>query len=156
MAGYIDVAYLKSMGSLPSTFIDELLPTDPSDPNVVETTIEGVSRYMDSFLLKRYATPFQEPVPISVKFHCAQIVSHQLRIKVGFDPNSQQDEQIIRLRDEAFDWLKMAASASEGLVELPLREPDPGEKDATGVAHQKTQTFSYHNTINWHRAQKYK
>lgn len=151
MAGYIDVDYLRAIGSVPGALLTEL---EVNEPGRLEAMIAAVSRLVDSRLFKRYATPFKEPVPEAIKFAVAQIVSHQVRVVIGFDPSSEQDAQIVKARDDAFAWLTEAANASEGLVELPLREPDPGKADEAGVSRRKARAFSYRSAIDWHRAQR--
>ena len=117
MSAYFDVDYLKTMGSVPAAVLDEF---EDQHAGRLAKMIESVSRLMDSYLMKRYATPFSEP-PETVKLHGTSILSHQLRVLIGFDPGSAQDEQIIQARKDAFAWLESAANAKDGLVELPLR-----------------------------------
>jgi len=151
MAGYWDVDYLRTMGSVPGPVLAEF---DEANPGRLLAIIESISRLMDSYLFKRYATPFAAPYPEVVKFHGTQIMSYQLRIIIGFDPGSQQDDQIVKARDAAFAWLEQAANARDGLVELPKREPDPGKQDTSGVARRKARAFSFASAIDWHRARK--
>ena len=151
MAGYFDVDYLRTMGSVPDSVLTDF---DEANPGRLLAIIESISRLMDSYLFKRYATPFQDPVPEIVKFHGAQIMSHQLRLIIGFDPGSRQDEEIVNARNAAFTWLEQAANARDGLVELPLREPEAGKQDVSGVGRKKVRAFSYLSAIDWHRAQK--
>jgi phage gp36-like protein len=151
MAGYFDVSYLGMMGSIPASVLAEF---EAANPGRVAAMIVAISRLMDSYLFKRYATPFVAPVPEAVKFHGTQILSHQLRVIIGFDPGSAQDEQIVDARKAAFAWLEQAANSRDGLVELPLREPDPGKADAAGVSRHKARAFSYRSAIDWHREQK--
>lgn len=151
MAGYFDYDYLSTMGSVPGPILAEF---DESNPGRLVKMIEAISRLMDSYLFKRYATPFVDPVPEVVKFHGTQILSHQLRVAIGFDPGSQQDEQIIAARTAAFAWLEQAANARDGLVELPKREPDPGKLDASGVTRRKARGFSHTSAMGWHRARR--
>ncbi|MDB4946228.1 MAG: uncharacterized protein JWP97_5762 [Labilithrix sp.] len=151
MSAYFDVDYLKMMGSVPGAVIDEF---EAANPDRLDKMIAAISRLIDSHLFKRYATPFREPVPESVKFHGAQILSHQLRVVIGFDPGSAQDDQIIQARKDAFAWLASAANAREGLVELPLREPDPNKPDASGVSRRKARGFSYGSPMAWHLEQR--
>lgn len=151
MAAYFDVEYLRNMGSVPGAELDAF---EVSYPNRLDALIEAVSRLMDSYLFKRYATPFKEPVPEVVKFHGTAILSHQLRVIIGFDPGSKQDEQIIQARTDAFAWLEKAANARDGLVELPLREPEPGKGDVSGVSRRKARAFSFASAIDWHRARR--
>ena len=151
MAGYFDVGYLGMMGSVPAAVLAEF---ETANPGRLEAMAEAISRVMDSYLMKRYATPFAEPVPEVVKFHGTQIMSHQLRVVIGFDPGSVQDEQIVKARDAAFAWLEQAANARDGLVELPLREPAPGKGDVSGVSRRRARAFSYPTAMGWHRGQK--
>ena len=148
---YFDFDYLSTMGSVPGPVLSEF---DDNSPGRLSKMIVAVSRLMDSYLFKRYATPFKDPVPEVVKFHGTQILSHQLRVIIGFDPGSRQDEEIVNARNAAFAWLEQAANARDGLVELPLREPDAGKADAAGVSRRRARAFSYRSAIDWHRSQK--
>ncbi len=151
MAGYFDTDYLGMMGSVPSSVLTEFATANPGR---LEAMAVAISRLMDSYLFKRYATPFADPVPEVVKFHGTQIMSHQLRIIIGFDPGSAQDEQIVKARDAAFAWLEQAANSRDGLVELPLREPAAGKGDTSGVSRRRARAFSYTKPMDWHRGQK--
>lgn len=130
MARYIDLEYLKLVGNVPPAVLDEC---EEQTPGRIDKVIEAVCRFVDGRLAKRYSTPFGEPVPEAIKMAVAAIVSHHLRVQIGFDPGSQQDQLIVDAKNEAFAYLKEAADSKEGLVELPLREPPPGQKDAGGV-----------------------
>lgn len=148
---YINTNYLRMMGSVPGDVLDEF---ELAHPLRIDGMIESISRLVDSHLFKRYATPFSDPVPEVVKFHVAQIMSHQLRVIIGFDPGSRQDEQIVEARNAAFAWLEQAANARDGLVELPLREPATGKRDAAGVTRRKARAFSFDSPMAWHRARR--
>jgi phage gp36-like protein len=145
---YVDIAYFRVMGSIPDAELDDFVDKHPGR---FEAMSEAVSRLIDSYLFKRYATPFKDPVPEAVKFHAAQILSYQIRIFIGFDPSSQQDGEIVKARDEAIEWLSKAANARDGLVELPLREPEPGKQDEDGVSRRRARAFSFRSPIDWHR-----
>lgn len=151
MTGYFDEEYFRNMGSVPGAVLDGFIAEYPGR---LEKLTVAISRLMDSYLFKRHATPFAEPVPEVVKFHGTQILSHQLRIIIGFDPGSRQDEEIVNARNAAFTWLEAGANSKDGLVELPKREPEAGRKDETGVSRRKARGFSYASPMGWHRAQK--
>ena len=147
--GYFDAEYMRTMGSVPAAVLDDW---SAENPGRLEALIFAISRLMDSYLFKRYATPFDAPVPEVIKFRGTQILSHQLRVIIGFDPGSRQDEQIILAKDDAFMWLTNAAKpGGDAIVGLPLREPADGKKDVTGVARRKARAFSYERAIDWHR-----
>ncbi|MBN9162056.1 MAG: hypothetical protein BGO98_29545 [Myxococcales bacterium 68-20] len=134
MTQYVDRDYLKIVGNVPPEVLDQF---EAQYPGRIDAVIEAVCRVVDGRLAKRYATPFEhtakKPAPEAIRMHVAALVSHQLRIMIGFDPGSQQDQLLVAAKDEAWAYIKEAADSKEGLVELPLREPLPGEKDKSGV-----------------------
>jgi hypothetical protein len=124
---YVDIEYVKLVGTMPAHDIDAL---EALTPGTFSAIASSVSRIFDARLFKRYKTPFVEPVPEVVRWHVAHVVVAALWKKRGFNPGSEQDALIERAKDEALAWLKEAADSKEGLVELPIREATP---DATGV-----------------------
>jgi len=102
---YVDIEYVKLVGTMPAHDIDALEALTPGTFSAIATS---VSRIFDARLFKRYKTPFDEPVPEVVRWHVAHVVVAALWKKRGFNPGSEQ----------------------EGLVELPIREAAP---DASGV-----------------------
>lgn len=122
MSAYVDMAYVKLVGSMPAADIDAV---ETMYPGTFVGLASAVSRLFDSRLAKRYAAPFAASVPEAVKLNVAFVVVAHLWKKRGFNPGSAQDELIEKDRLEALAWLKEAADSKEGLVELPLREDLP-------------------------------
>jgi hypothetical protein len=116
---YVDIAYVKLVGSMPASDIDAL---EGLYPGTFDGMAEAVSRMFDARLAKRYAAPFAEPYPEALKWNVAHVVVASLWQKRGYNPGSAQDEIIQTNRTEALAWLKEAADSKEGLIELPLRE----------------------------------
>lgn len=116
---YVDIAYVKLVGSMPAADIDAV---EALYPGTFEGLAESVCRTFDARLQKRYATPFLAPYPEALRFAVAQVLVYLLFMKRGFNPSSEQDGLVQSNRDEALTWLKEAADSKEGLVELPLRE----------------------------------
>jgi phage gp36-like protein len=135
MAGYVDIEYVKLVGSMPAADVDQL---DTLYAGTVAGVSEAVSRMFDARLAKRYAAPFATPYPEALKWHVAQVVVYTLWQKRGFNPSSEMDSLITKNRDEALAWLKEAADAKDGLIELPLRQ------DTTAEGVSKGAPLSYH------------
>lgn len=113
MSQYITVDELIELGCMPSVDVEEL---EATDPGIVTKIIVGVSGLADSWLQKRYETPFaSNKIPDGLKLAVAQITAYRLYMRRGFNPSSTQDEFIKLLSDEAMAWLK---SASTGEIEL--------------------------------------
>jgi hypothetical protein len=125
MSCYVNISDVKDLGTLPEEDIDELERRFPGLTIRVATKISG---QFDDRLRKRYATPFQQPYPDSLIDNVARVVAYRLILKRGFNPSSEQDQLVVKEKDEALDWLKEAADSEKGLIELPLRqESPPGE-----------------------------
>ena len=118
---YVDLEYLKNVGTYEPDSLDDF---NERYPGRVDAIIESISRIFDARLSKRYAVPFEAPYPEAVKFHIAQIVCHQVRLQRGSNLGSEQDSDLVKAKDDAWAWVREAADAKDGLVELPLRE-DP-------------------------------
>lgn len=121
---YVDVDYVKAVGSMPAADIDAL---EALYPGTFDTVATAVSRLFDGSLCKRYSAPFSTPFPEALKWNVAQVVVATLWQKRGYNPGSAQDEIIQQNKADALAWLKEAANAKDGLVELPLREDTTAE-----------------------------
>lgn len=119
---YVDGDFIRLVGSMPPADIDAL---EVLYPGVVEGVSKAVSRLFDSKLIKRYAAPFEDPIPEALRWNVAHVVVSVLWQKRGYNPGSAQDQIIEKNKAEAFAWLTEAADSEKGLVELPLRQGDP-------------------------------
>ena len=124
---YVDLDYIRDHGTMDPESVDAF---EASSPGVIDKLAESVSKIFDAKLRKRYAAPFKEPYPEALRYHVAQFVCFQIWIRRGFNPGSEQDALLTRMRDEAYEWLQEAADSKDGLIELPLRETDPPEGKA--------------------------
>jgi hypothetical protein len=148
MSAYVDIDFVKLVGSMPAADIDAL---EALMPGTFVGIAESVSRVFDARLFKRYAVPFEDgKVPESIKWHVAHVVLAALWQKRGYNPGSAQDEIIQTNKNDAFAWLKEAADSKDGLVELPKRADAPGLE---GVSRGGPRAYSEQSPYAWTDAQ---
>jgi phage gp36-like protein len=119
MPAYVDIDFVKMVGSMPAADVDLI---ESAYPGTFAQLALSVSRIFDARLAKRYATPFASPYPEALRMHVANVVVWHLWRKRGFNPSSEQDALVTAEKEAAEAWLKEAADSKDGLVELPLRE----------------------------------
>ena len=140
---YVDIGYVKLVGSMPASDIDAL---EALYPGTFDGVAAAVSRVFDARLAKRYAAPFASPYPEALRWNVAQVVVAALWQKRGYNPGSAQDEIIQKNKDDAFAWVKEAADSKDGLVELPLRENLP---TGSGVERGGPLGYSEQSPYTW-------
>lgn len=134
MAAYVDMDFVKLVGSMPASDIDAV---ELIYPGTFAAIAESVSRQFDARLAKRYAVPYAaDKVPEVVRWNVTQVVVAALWQKRGYNPGSAQDEIIRTNKAEALEWLKEAADSEKGLVELLV-------KDTSTEAVTKTAPLAY-------------
>lgn len=90
-------------------------------PGWIEGQLAHWSRWIDARLAKRYAVPFDEPVPDVVKGWLRSIVDPEVLTKIGMDPSDLDVDRIDRDALDAKEEIKEAANSQFGLFDLPLR-----------------------------------
>jgi Protein of unknown function (DUF1320) len=116
---YVDRLYLSALALIPPGDY-----ADVADEHLAQI-IRAHQDMVDSMLLKRYAVPFKEPVPPSIKYHLSALVFDHLRGVIGDVPSTATD-RITLAANQARDYLRLAADSVTGLVELPLRQVEGG------------------------------
>lgn len=124
---YLTVAGFKDFSLMPSALVDEL---EEIAAGFLDQQLESESRRIDSRLRKRYAVPFEAPVPVAVQGWLARIVTVRAFLKRGVDPTDAQFTEIKADADAAIAELKEAADSNEGLFDLPVR----ADSTATGIS----------------------
>jgi hypothetical protein len=100
---YVDVEFVKSLGTMPSHDIDAV---EALYPGTVEKTIDSVSRKFDN-----RAVP-QDKVG-DVKRHVAALVVAELWPKRGVNVNPVIDAKVSAMTTAANDWLSNAKTVDE-------------------------------------------
>lgn len=128
MATYIDFDGFRNLTTLPSSFVDDV---EKVSPGWVELQLEYWSRWIDSRLRKRYATPFAAfdatpPTPPTVQGWLTRIVTLRVWLKRGVDPNDLQFETINEDAKSAQAEILEAANSENGWFDLPLKVNEDG------------------------------
>lgn len=86
--------------------------------------------WIDGRLRKRYAAPFQSPVPEIVLGWLEALVTLDFYLRRGFNPESKQDQLIEKRATDAKAEVLEAANSDTGLFDLPIRQ----DSTATGIS----------------------
>jgi len=124
---YLTLAEYRLRSRIPGSYIDDL---EVAYAGYVDAMVAQVSAAIDARLAKRYAVPFDAPAPIAVQAWVTQIVDLQVWLKRGFDGTTLDGEQYVRASQQAYDEVREAADAKDGLYDLPLRS----DTTASGIA----------------------
>ena len=141
MGAYTDIDHVGLVGAvLPA----EIARVESAFPSFVAQNAESVSRLIDSLLVKRYAVPFVEPVPETVRFHCAQLVAQRIWRRHGDSPTNQAKTDAVNdFAKDALAYFREAADAQNGFVELPRREDQDGSAVTKGGPFVSSQQSPY-------------
>lgn len=144
MAAYVDLAYVKSVGSMPSADVDAV---NDLFPGTFTTIAESVSRLFDGRLAKRYTTPVENP-PEELKLHVAHVILWHFWNKRGRNASSEQDSLVIDgNKDAAMAWLEELADSENGKIELPRRVV--GKPDADQITKGAPFVYSESSPNEW-------
>ncbi|MBN8609146.1 MAG: DUF1320 family protein [Deltaproteobacteria bacterium] len=131
---YITNDRFRTLTAMPSVMVDRL---EAMAPGWLAAKLTARSRWIDSRLAKRYATPFGTPVPEAVEDWLTRIVTLHAYIRHGVDQLDEQFQELKADATKAEDEIKEAAEATNGLFDLPLRA------DASGSAISKGAPYVY-------------
>lgn len=127
MAAYLDIAGLKLISDMPSSYIDLL---DQTEPGWIAAMLDQESATLDTRLCKRYQTPFIEPYPVAVKGWLAHVATLRCWKKRGVNPADEQFREFKDAAERAQSEVQQAADSNTGLFDLPLRVNDPKSPSA--------------------------
>lgn len=116
---YLDLTGFRLRTLLPPADVDLV---ESKAPGFIEATIASVEDEMNSRLRKRYAAPFNTPVPPIVLGWVTAIVTPEVYWKKGINPGGPLEDLLTKKKDDAEAKIKEAADSKEGLFDLPLRE----------------------------------
>lgn len=122
---YLPESEFKSRTLMPAGDVDAVTALDAE---YLGKRLELRSRWIDSRLAKRYAAPFDESDPPTVVvMWLVDLVTLDMFLRRGFNPESAQDALIKDMADQALADIKEAADSKDGLFELPLKQSAPAE-----------------------------
>ena len=140
MSTYLTLAKLKDFSVLPDEWIDDV---EARYPGWVASQINVASRWVDTRLRKRYASPFaahdaDPPTPVAVQDWVARLVTLRVLLRRGVD---SADAEIDTIREdflEAKAEILEAADSKDGAFDIPLRT----EADATAISSPGTRSYT--------------
>jgi hypothetical protein len=123
---YLTFDEFKAISVVPASYIDEI---ETVTAGWVAKRILMLSAYIDSRLSKRYDAPFKAPYPFAVQDWVAKIVSLDVWMRRGVQPNDEEFAEYKAQAAQSYDELKEAANSEIGLFDLPLR----ADTSSTGI-----------------------
>jgi hypothetical protein len=154
---YLDLAGYKAIAALPPEDVDLVEGAIPGS-GYVSNRLAVRSARIDSQLRKRYAVPFEAPVPDVVKGWLAALVDVDVFNRRGRNPQDQTIDQLVAERDTALAEIKEAADAVgdaggtlgvRGMFDLPLRQ----DTTETGISRGGPLGYSEPSPYEWIDAQ---
>lgn len=136
-----DVIDFRTRTVMPDSSVDELWSRRSG---YLEAAIAGAYADINARLRKRYATPFAVK-PEAVVRWMTRIVTPEAYRARGIDDADDQIETIDKDRERAYEEIKEAANAVDGLYDLPV---DP-LLDATAISKGGPQGYSEASPYTW-------
>jgi phage gp36-like protein len=124
---YLTLDEFKERTLLPDVYVDQV--ESVASGWTMKQVAQVSTLDIDGRLRKRYACPFQAPVPEAIKSWVTRIVSYRLMLRRGFDPADPQAEVIKQDADDALAQIKEAADGEVRLFDLPVTDTN----GATGI-----------------------
>lgn len=115
----LSVSGFKARSIMPSADVDAL---ETQEPGFLDAQLSMVTDRINSQLRKRYAVPFESPVPEIFLGWLTAIVTPLAYRKRGWNPSDEQSQAIEQDRKDALAEVQLAADSEIGLFDLPLRE----------------------------------
>lgn len=145
MAIYLDFAGFKGLTIIPEAFVHEV---EDVSPGWIVSQIDYWSRWLDSRLRKRYASPFaafgdSPPTPLAVQGWIARIMTVRVLLKRGVDPDDLQYQTVAGDAEAAMKEIEEAANSETGLFDLPLRVDEDGTAISKGTPLASSQQSPY-------------
>lgn len=119
-------------------------------PGFIDGQLDLQSALIDSRLRKRYATPFDEPVPLVVQAWLARMVTMSVWLRRGFSPTDEEAQTYQDQYTQTLNELKEAADSENGWLDLPLRQ----DTKQTGIINAAPHVYSEASPHVWTTVQR--
>lgn len=135
MTVYLTYQGFCGLSTMPQRFVDDV---ETRSPGFTDKQIAYWSRWLDTRLRKRYATPFHahddvpDPTPLSVQGWIVRIVTLRVWLRRGVDSNDEQFAIIKEDEETARAEILEAANGEESWFDLPARDDKDGSLIARG------------------------
>jgi len=148
MSKYLTATEFTERTLLPASYVEQVAAQAPT---FVDLALEERSAYIDALLGKRYAIPFQAPIPMIIKRWLTNLVSLDIYMKRGFNPTDDDAKLFEKQFDTTITELKEAADAKDGLYELPVKQTAEGQ---SGITKGFSRVYSEGSPFVWKRLQR--
>lgn len=138
--GYLTVDRYKILALIPGGYVDEV---ENASPGFTLAQIDVVSQWLDTQLRKRYAAPFQPPVPGIVEQWVTRIITPDLLVKRGVNATDEQFSYLVGRAESAEKEIQAAANSETGLYDLPLLAGPAGSGIVYGNPHGYSEQSPY-------------
>jgi len=115
---YLTLDRYKILALIPGGYVDEV---EQASPGFTAAAIDVTSQWLDTQLRKRYAAPFQPPIPGIIEQWVTRIITPDLLAKRGVNATDEQFAYIVGRAESAEKEIQAAANSETGLYDLPLR-----------------------------------
>lgn len=129
MPAYLTVDEFRLRTLLPTYVLDEI---EQGTPGWLQSQLETFYADVNARLSKRYNVPFADPPPTAVQQWCVHIVSLNAWLKRGVSAVDESFTEYQKKHDRAFEEMREAADAVDGLFDLPATTA-PNGGDASGI-----------------------
>ena len=122
MPSYLFLADFSTRSILP---VADTAAVEAARPGFINLRLATWTSKVEARLRKRYAVPFADPVPETVLDWIVTLATPDVFRARGYNPKSEQDQQIQAAADLAWKEVLEAANSEDGLFDLPLLETSP-------------------------------
>lgn len=143
MSQYLTLTEFRAITTMPWGDVDDL---EIAAPGWIVNQVIVVSGLIDGRLRKRYAAPFEVPIPDIVRSWAARIVTLRAYLRRGVDARDAQFQVILDDATRAEAEIKEAADSKDGLFELPIRQDLP---TSGGIARGGPLGYSEASPYTW-------
>lgn len=130
---------------MPSVDVLAIEDAETGTPGWIASRIAVATSWIESKLRKRYAVPFDAPVPEVFYGWVVAIVTPEAYRRRGWDPGEAQSAQIEQDRKDAREQVQEAADSETGLYDLPLR----ADLTTTGITLGGPFSYSEQSPYSW-------
>lgn len=139
---YLTLAEFRDETAMPPEDVDQC---EARFKGYIERRILRWGAFLDARLRKRYAAPFESPVPLAIVGWVTDLVTVDVYLRRGTNPQDPSIAEFVADRNRALDEIKEAADSEKGAFDLPLR----ADTTTTGITQGGPFGYSEATPYDW-------